>query len=315
MRKLIVFIFNLVFGLAFGAVGVCLAIWVGLALYKVELAFDWVLWAAEYSPLPLNITPMQLASEAIQRNSLIAAGVSAAFLCWFAFDSLRSARQSLRSDDESDDGKARIELKTEHPQVGSPLEGRLRLTKDAKLGELFRVELSCKRRHISGDKKLEETAFCAKQDVQAIQDAHGWNLPFRFDVPVTMPPSAKRDMLAGEGYHWLLAFSPANEWVSFPSLVALTLAPAPAEELRAIEASESPAQKAVIKAIIRLPGLRALLPHQRAEIRALSPEDLAMAQKVAGIPMKILKWMFIVIVVITIVIGVMMFAVATLLTA
>lgn len=315
MRKLIAFMFNLVFGLAFGAVGVCLAIWIWLALNKVELAFNWVLWAADHSPLPLTITPVQLANEAIQRNSLIAAGVSTAFLCWFAFDSLRSARQSLRSNEESNDGKARIELKTEHPRVGSPLEGRLRLTKDAKPGEFFRVDLSCKRRHISGDKKLEETAFYANHEVRAVQDAHGWSLPFKFDVPVTMPPSAKRDMFAGEGYHWFMGFSSVNEWISFPSLIALTLAPAMEEDLRVIEASESHAQKMVIEAISRVPGLGTLLPHQRAEIQALSPDDLAMAHKVSGMPAKILKWMFIVIVVIPSIIGALMFAVAALLAS
>ncbi len=38
-------------------------------------------------------------------------------------------------------------------------------------------------------------------------------------------------------------------------------------------------------------GRGPLLPHQRAQLRALSSEDLAMARKVSRIPGKVMKWM------------------------
>jgi hypothetical protein len=235
MRKLVVFLFCLVSGAVLGAAGVCLAMWVALALYKVELAFDWALWAAEHAPFSLSATPMQLANAAIQRDVLFPAGLAAAIVCWLAIGSLRAARRSLRSADESDDGKARIELKAEHSQVGRALEGSLRLARDAKPGDVFRVELSCTRRYRDAVGSLKprehkETAFFEARDVQAAQDAQGWKLPFKFDVPATAPPTAAGNTLAEGGYRWLLVFYPANAWIAVPSEFVLQMAAAAAEE-------------------------------------------------------------------------------------
>jgi hypothetical protein len=100
---------------------------------------------------------------------------------------------------------------------------------------------------------------------------------------------------------------------ALPSTYALRLDPAPAEELRAIEAKETPQQKEAIDALARAAGLESLMPHQRAGLQALSPADFAAARKVAGLPAKIVKWIVIAFVVVpTVIVGVL-FAAAALL--
>jgi len=318
MRRPINFLNNLVSGIALGAVGVCLAIWVGIALYKVEWAFDLVLLATKHSPFPLDGISVQLANDAVQDSSQVAVGVVAAVLCIMAIQSMRFARLSMRPINESHDGRVRVEFKAEHPRVGRPLEGSLWLKKDAKPGEMFCVELTCMQCYYTtkdgaADNQYSK-AFFAKQEVQAVQGSEGWNVPFRFDVPVTAPPSTQGFKLSRQWtYGWSLGIYPANAQNAHPSGFELTLAPAPDEELRAIEARESPEQKAAIKAIETVSGV--LLPHQRLEVRALSPENLAMAQKVAGMPLKILKWMFIAFIVLNLIIfgiGALMYVVAAL---
>lgn len=272
---------QLLIGIALAVPGVLLALWVVVALYKVEVGFDWALWALEHSPFELTGPSVELANEAIQRNSLISGGMLAAVLCSVGFSFLRGARRSLRPPDESHDGKARIVLKAAHPRVGRPLEGSLRLTKDAEQGDVFQVELSCSRYLRSRDEKNPvETPFFARLETKAAQGSQGWSVPFRFEVPATAPPTMARGLrglLAPDLFVWELTLRPLKGWIVSPSEFALELAAAPQEELRAIEATESPAQKEVIDAIERLKT--PLLPYQRAMVQALSPEGLAMARK------------------------------------
>lgn len=302
MRKLILTIFNLVSGITLGVAGIAIAAWVVLANYRVTDAFDWALWALESLPFELNVPPVQLANEAMQRNSLIMWGVGAAFLCWMAFGALRGARQAVRPANESHDGAAQIELKADRPRVGRPLEGSLRLLEDAKSGDVYRLELSCRR--IRPGERNVETPFFEQQDVRVVQGALGLSVPFRFNVPVTAPPSSKDGILTGPGFRWRLAFYRAESVIAFPSEFALELGSAPAEELRAVEATETPQQKVVIDTIAQLLGRGSLLPHERAEVRALPPADLAMAGKISGMPAKIMKWILIVFFVVpTVIIG------------
>jgi hypothetical protein len=321
MRSAVAFFFSAVFGIAFAAAGVVLALWVGMTVYRVELGFDWALWAWENSGLPLTVTPLELANGAIQPSTLIPTGMVAAVLCLVGLSSLRSARDALRPAGESSGGKAKLELKTPEPRVGRPLEGSLRLLHDPQPGQVFRVELSCGRTYQVHDdnRRREETGFFAQLDVAAVQNAEGWRLPFRFDVPVTAPASGAGGYPVGEDYCWSLAFYPADAAIAFPSRLPLTFGAAPQEELRAAEARETPEQKAAIEAVSRSLGMARgpLLPHEREQLRSLSPADLAMAQKVAGMPVKImqglLKWAFIVLFVLPALIMLLIYGAAMLL--
>lgn len=285
-----------VFGVAFAALGIVLVSWVGLTVYRVELGVDWMMWVLGHSPIPLSDPPLELANAAVQDKKLIPWGILGAFLCLIGYRSLRSARDAIRPEGESSGGEAKLELKTPEPRVGRPLEGSLRLLQDPQPGEVFRLELSCSRSYRTGDsdssKYKEETAFFAQQDIAAAQSADGWRLPFRFDVPLTAPPSGATGHPPGDPYSWQLAFYRADAVIAVGSTVLLRLGAAPPEELRAAEGRETAEQKAAIEDVQRKLG--PMLPHQREQLRALSPADLAMAQKVAAMPHKIamtvIKW-------------------------
>jgi hypothetical protein len=273
MGKFLAALFSLVLGAALGAVGIPLALWVAMALYRVEVARDWAVWLAERSPLPLYAPAVQVANDAIRRDSLIAAGLAAALLCLLAYSSLRFVRQALRSADESHDGKGTIELKTRPLRVGRPVEGSIWLTQGSERGQLYRVELSCKRDYGSGRSEGSETAYAEELEVAPVRTPIGWSLPFRFIVPPIAPPSGTSRHMSGPGYSWRLAFRRSKGWISFPSVFALHLAPAPLEELRALEKKEAPAQKQAIEEIVRRVGKEPVL-YELAQLREPSAGDL-----------------------------------------
>lgn len=235
MQKHVAAIVGFLLALLYGSLGGLLALWVGITVNKIERGFDWALWVAMHSPFSLGAPPIEFANRAIQHSSLAWAAVAAAILCWLASRSWYAARRVLRTAGESDDGRATIVLKTAEPRVGSTLEGSLRLAKDVHPGDVFRIELYCRRKYNEpGDlgrmkdstRYRVETPFGTSIDVKAIQDVHGWSVPFRFEIPATAPPSAPGDPPPADGYYWRLAFFPANAWVAVPAELVIVLAAA-----------------------------------------------------------------------------------------
>jgi hypothetical protein len=274
MGKFLAALLSLVLGIALGAVGIPLSLWVATALYRAEVALEWAVWLIERSPLPLYAPAVQVANEAIRRDSLIAAGLAAAVLCLAAFSSLRFVRQALRSADESHDGKGTLELKTRLLRVGRPVEGNIWLTQGSAGGQLYRVELSCKRDLGSGRSEGSETPYAEELEVTPVRTPVGWSLPFRFVVPPIAPPSGASGYMSGPGYRWRLAFRRSKGWPAFPSVFTLNLAPAPPEALRPLEIKEAPAQRQAIEDIVRSVGREPLL-HEHAPLRELSAAALA----------------------------------------
>ena len=318
MRKLVSNVFNLLLAILLAAMGIALAAWIVLANYRVTEAFDWALWALELLPFSLNVPLVQLANEMTQRNSLIWVGVAAAYLCWVGFSNLRGEREDLRGAreveilvDEGHSKSARVELRADHPRVGRPLEGALRLIDDSISGNRFRLVLSCSRVHWQDNKSFTETAFVEQQEVRVVRGGPGCSIPFRFNVPATAPPSS--NTANPSGFQWHLAVHPLDTVFKLNCVFPLRLDPAPAEELRAIEARETPQQKEAIDGYARAAGLESLMPHQRAGLQALSPADFATALKGAGMPAKIVKWILIVFFGVPIVITGLVFAAAALL--
>jgi hypothetical protein len=331
MGKFLAALFSLVLGIALGAMGIPLAAWVAMALYRSEVALGWAVWLIEHSPLPLYAPAVQVANDAMRRDSLIAAGLAAALLCLISFSLLRFARRALRSTEESHDGKGTLELKTRPLRVGRPVEGIIWLTRDPARDQLYRVELSCRRDHGSGKSGSNETAYAEELEVAPVHAPVGWSLPFRFVVPPIAPPSGESRYMSGPGYSWRLSFRRSMGWISFPSVFALHLAPAPPGELLALEKREPAAQRQAINEIVRGVGKEPVLTQLRepspAEldtvriepplfgdvtpgdaraadvirpgIREVMPEaasrDGAGAPETASLPGKIVKWLFLVV--------------------
>jgi hypothetical protein len=158
----------------------------------------------------------------------------AALLSFVGYSALRRARESLRPADQSSGGGAQVVIKTEHPCVGTVLEGDLKLLETPKPDQVFRVRLHC--RHI--DRGLSEARtsfiFAQTQDVKAARVADGWHLPFRFEVPADAPPSTVRDALGealvglpADEYSWFLEFFPTDKWIAVASRFQITLGAAP----------------------------------------------------------------------------------------
>ncbi|MGH8640917.1 MAG: hypothetical protein ACRET6_04355 [Burkholderiales bacterium] len=299
MGKFLAALFSLVLGCALGAVGIPLAAWVATALYRAEVALDWVLWAVERSTLPLYAPAVQVANDAIRRDSLIAAGLAAAVLCLAAFSLLRFVRKALRSADESHDGKGTLDLKTQPLRVGRPVEGNIWLTHGSVQGQLYRVELSCKRDHGSGRSEGSETPYSEALEVTPVRTPVGWSLPFSFAVPPIAPPSGASRHVSGPGYSWRLAFRRSKGWISFPSVFTLNLAPALPEDLRGLEKRETPAQKQPIEEIVRSVRNEPVL-YELARLRepTVAADDTAIhsgptgSAESANLPAKIAKWLF-----------------------
>jgi hypothetical protein len=229
--------FSLLLALAFAAAGVPLALWAAGATWRAETAREWAVWFLERSPLPLYAAPSQVANDALQRDSLIAASLAAALLCLMAFSLLRSAQRSLRRADESHDGRATIHLTSQSLRVGRPVEGSIWLARGSQNGGMYHLELSCSRGHGPRRSDHTETAYFEELEVAPVATPVGWSLPFRFVVPAIAPPSGVSRFMSGPGYRWHLTFRRAGGWMS-PSVFALDLDPAPAEELREIERRE-----------------------------------------------------------------------------
>lgn len=249
MGKLFAAMFSLLVAVLLGGLGAGLSLWVAAGAYRSEWALRPALWAIEHAPLPLYASATRVASDLVQRDGLIAAGVLAAVLCVLALSSLRSARLALRSDDHSHDGRATIELKPGPLRVGRPIEGSIWLEQAPERGERYRVELSCSRGRGSDD-----TAYCEELVVAPVATPVGWNLPFRFSVPLIAPASGTSRFTSGPGYRWRLAVQRASGR-SVPSFFTLDLAPAPADELRSLEKREPELREPVLRQpAARAPG-------------------------------------------------------------
>ena len=94
-RSPIAALIQLALGSLLGAAGTVMLVWAVMTYLNVERGFDAAMWAAEHSPIPLAIAPVQLANGAIQDGSLVAIGVAGFFLCLIGSGLLSAARANL----------------------------------------------------------------------------------------------------------------------------------------------------------------------------------------------------------------------------
>lgn len=284
MRTPIATALNAVSGVVFAAAGVALALWVGLAVHELERAFDWVLWAAEHSPVPLTAPPLELANAAIQKNSLIGAGVGAGLLLWIAYNALRGAARPVQAADPIPDASPRLVLKTKPAQIGQPLEGKVILMQDAKPGAVFQVHLLCMQFAAVGRmekpaKALRRAVFAVAQERAAMPDGQTWSVPFRFEIPETAPASREEGIAVASIYRWEVRVTSANKGglLPFEALLPLHVAPAVAGQPSNTPSEASTAQEELLGAVDAL-GTKVDRPLRASErawlLRRLSPEAL-----------------------------------------
>ena len=271
------------FGLAWAALGLVLAAWAATTALDLTKGFDLAVWGLGHSPFGLPWEPVEVAAWAV--NNLLAIAIAAGVALVLGWTNLRSARIAFRPWNHSQDGKGELQLASrEDARVGRPLEGSILLRDPPAPGDEFDVVLS-------GGKPGDVSAWRKEQKVRARQGAHGVNLPFRFDVPASAPPS-------GMGSRWRLEFARAGKPAFGRSAFDVQLAPAPAHEVRsaaapvpetsnALAASPAPAKHGYAEQVERLLGAFGgkLSDAQREQLRTklAAPEAAGMARQLEGL--------------------------------
>jgi len=106
-------------------------------------------------------------------------------------------------------GSARLEQRGAAPRVGHPVEGRLRLAHQAAAGDVYTVRLVCRQHTKRGSTNVMQEVHSEERKVRAVQDAQGWTLPFRFDIPAGLPPHQGKGL--GES-SWRIEFQRGDAW-------------------------------------------------------------------------------------------------------
>ena len=118
-------------------------------------------------------------------------------------------------------GSATLELRSAAPRVGHPVEGRLRLAREAAAGDTYKVRLVCRRHTKRGSTNVMQEVHSEERKVRAVQDAQGWTLPFRFEIPPGLPPHQ------GKGFgepSWRIEFQRKDAWFPLGKGVDLEVA-------------------------------------------------------------------------------------------
>lgn len=224
-----------VLGIAFLAVAVVLLGWVVLTKVETAKGFDVAMWAAQHSPIPLPVDPVEFGNRVINSPSIWFIAAFGVMALMAAFTNLWGARLRLRPEGVSNDGEARLELKGAPARVGGSLEGVVVLDGKAAAGDRYKLLLQCRDREGKGS-----TSYSDSIEVRALPGAGGAILPFRFDIPLTALPLLEwGPFRARVVYEWELLFMPVGSW--FGSTFPLQVEPGPVAEVRAARAAMPPA--------------------------------------------------------------------------
>ena len=239
-RDLLGALVGFVFGIAFLAVAVVLLGWVVLTKVAVEKGFDVAMWAAQHSPVPLSIEPADFGNQVINSPSIwfIAAFGVMALMSAFVF--LRGARLGARPAGVSEDGEARLELKGANPRVGETLQGEIVLAGNDHVGQPYDIRVECQR--LEGMRgSAYRTDYSDSVQVVALAGADGARLPFRFEIPLTAPPSRPFEHLSlRDRREWQLVCARPKAWFR-GSFFPLQVEPGPEEEVADALAAMPPA--------------------------------------------------------------------------
>ena len=230
---------ELVIGTVVLAVGVALLGWALLRAISVEKAFDAAMWVAAHAPAAMELTPVTFANGVINNQFPWMIGAFGLMALMVASSIFRSSR---RAAGVSEDGKARLELAGGERRVGKPLEGQVVLARSDLVGKPFDIRIQCLRR--SGKYgKFYRTDYADSIQVTAVPGAQGARLPFRFDIPLTAPPSrAFKPLTLQDPREWQLAIGRPKAW-TYSWFFPLQVSPGPAEMVaEAVAAMPPPVQ-------------------------------------------------------------------------
>ena len=220
--------FGFALGIAFLALGIIVLGWVVLTNVAVEKGFDVAMWAAQHSPVPLPVDPVDFGNRVINSPSIWFIAAFGVMALMSAFGFLRGARGNARPAGVSDDGEARLELKGANPRVGETLEGEIVLASKDLVGQTYDIRVECRRlggRHGSAYRTDYEDSV----QVLAVAGAGGARLPFRFEIPLTAPPSRGYEYFSlRDRREWQLVCARKDAWFR-GSFFPLQVEPGPEE--------------------------------------------------------------------------------------
>jgi len=219
-----------VLGIAFLAVAIALLGWVVLTKIAVAKGFDVAMWAAQHSPVPLPVDPVDFGNRVINSPSIWFIAAFGVMALMMAFSFLRGARRSARPAGVSDDGEARLELKGAIPRVGETLHGEIVLASNDLVGQPYDIRVECQR--LNGRRgKAYRTDYSDSVQVLALAGAGGARLPFRFEIPLTAPPSrAWEPFSLRDPREWQLVCAQSKAWFR-GSFFPLQVQPGPEKEV------------------------------------------------------------------------------------
>jgi hypothetical protein len=217
-----------VVGVLWAAAGLVLAAWAATAALDEAKGYELAMGSLGNAGVKLPWPHEHIVGIAMSHLPVV--GVAAAVALLLAWSGLRRARLAFRPVDESQDGKGELRLATLEPRVGRPFEGSIMLRDAPSPGEEFDVTLTALTS--SG-----VTAWRGEQKARARPGAHGVNLPFRFDVPISAT--------AGSGGHrWRLEFAPVGRKLFGRSAFDVSLGPPSEAQVRmaSVAAAHAPAK-------------------------------------------------------------------------
>ncbi|MEO5677935.1 MAG: hypothetical protein ABIQ84_10335 [Usitatibacter sp.] len=221
MARALAAFLGFVLGMAFLVVGGGLLAWVAVTELQVARGFDWAMWAAQH----LGADPVSFGNRVINMTGSIGFAGAIASLIGIVLLNRALLRKSSGA---GADGERSLELVGDYQRVGRPLEGTIVLGSKDAVGERYAVHLEC--RHLGRDGRSVGTDYSDSAEVQAVGGAGRAWLPFRFEIPLTAPPSQPKRFSLQDRREWHISCARPKAWFDW-SIFDLQVEPGPEGEV------------------------------------------------------------------------------------
>ncbi len=217
---------GLVVSLAFFAIAVPVLGWVALATVEPETGVRVATWAARQAPV-MGIEPGDFGNRVVNAPTIWIIGVLGLIALMSGLVCLRDACHKGEDDDH---GEPQLELTDDKLRVGWPLQGQIVLASKDEVGQPYNIRVECRR--MSGRRgKAYRTDYESSVEVVAVAGEGGARVPFRFEIPLTAPPSREWVPFSlRDPCEWQLVFARPKAWFR-GSFFALQVEPGPEEEV------------------------------------------------------------------------------------
>jgi hypothetical protein len=183
-------------------------------------------------------------------------------------------------------GGATLKLRDDKPRIGSPVEGTVDFARGVGPGDVFHVNLLCRRSVPQGDEASISTRWTQQVDARATTGPGGARIAFRFEVPDHLPATSEASGVERESFQWRIEVNPANQPLPIPYGFDLEMRPGPVESRAvAFAGDEMPATLGPgFEGVEKLLGLDTsrISERQRAALAAVTAEQKAALGKLAG---------------------------------